>query len=318
MKHHRKHHERKHRHGNNDESFWMKKRAHGDESSDHPRGQKFCASIDVEILLPLDINSIDNLSINGVVLRATVADDLAPIFGEGIDNLEINAVVGEIKTGSVRANTLKANVVAGNIHIENVQASTPGTAVHARVASVAANITLGVTTTTIDKPEGDDGDDGDDDDDDEGGEDMKSGCHGKRDGGDGEGDDDGDDDDKEPPRRHAHHLVKAHATAGTVKVKVTEAEEGWMDKLKRKHNVEQIPGILVVRSGTGGGNIHTTIDLIKDRQLSLRSESFGGEVYSLIVSVISLSLFLCGFFFSPYFIFLMLSLRSNNMYCIYM
>ncbi|KAF9129796.1 hypothetical protein BG015_004093, partial [Linnemannia schmuckeri] len=279
-KHHRKHHERKHRH--DDESFWMKKRAlhrrrfsDDDESSGHPKGQKFCASIDIEIVLPIDYNSIDRLSVNGVVLRATVEDDLAPIFGEGIDNLEINAVVGEIKTGSVRANTLKANVVAGNIHIENVQAATLGTAIHAHVASVAANITLGVTTTTIDKPEEDEGDDDD-------GEDIKSGCLGKR-GGDGEGDDDGDDgddDDDKPRRRHSHHLVRTTATAGNIHVRIAEAKDDWIDKLK--HKAEQIPGMLAVRSGTGGGDIHTSIDLIDDRQLSLKSESVAGKIYARV------------------------------------
>ena len=295
MKHHRKHHERKHRHDEDNESFWMKKRAlhrrsfsDDDESSGHPKGQKFCASIDIEILLPIGYNSIDRLSVNGVVLRATVEDDLAPIFGEGIDNLEINAVVGEIKTGAVRANTLNANVVAGHIHIENVRAATPGTAIHARVSSVAANITLGVTTTTIDKPEDDDGDDDGED----GGEDMKSGCSGKR-GGDGEGDDDdgdddGDDDDK-PRRRFTHHFVKAAATAGNIHVKITEVKDDWIDKLK--HKPEQIPGMLVVRSGTGAGDIHTLVDLIDDRQLSLKSESVGGEIYSRVVSLF-LSFFL--------------------------
>ncbi|KAF8943747.1 hypothetical protein BGZ47_005101 [Haplosporangium gracile] len=281
-KHHRKHH-RKHPH--DDESFWMKKRAlhrrrFGDdeESSGHPKGQKFCASIDIEIVLPIDYNSIDSLSVNGVVLHATVEDDLAPVFGEGIDSLEINAIIGEIKTRSVRANTLKANVVAGNIHIENVQAATPGTAIHARVASIAANITLGVTTTTIDKPEEDDG--GGDDGGDDGGEDIKSGRLSKRGGDDDGDDDDGDDDDDKPCRRHSHHLVKTLATAGNIHVKVTEAEDDWIDKLK--HKAEQIPGMLVVRSGTSGGDIHTSIDLIDDRQLSLKSESIAGKIHARV------------------------------------
>jgi len=284
-KHHRKHHERKHRH-DQDESFWMKKRSFRDEAS---RGQKFCASIDVEILLPIAYNSLDHLSINGVVLRATVTDDLAPIFGEGIDNLEINAVVGEIKTGPVRTNTLTANVVAGTIDIENVQAATFGTAIHARVSSVAANITLGVSTTSIDKPEEDDGDE------DDGGEESAMGCKEKKSirgrffgGHGGDGDDDGDDDDDDEPepepapRRRGHHLVMAKATAGAINVRVTEAEDDLRSKTKRISRIdgEQVPGILVVRTGTGGGDIHTHIDLVKGRQLNLRSESFSGKIVS--------------------------------------
>ncbi|KAG0216693.1 hypothetical protein BGX33_012286 [Mortierella sp. NVP41] len=287
MKHHRKHHDRKHRHNDDEESFWMKKRSvhrrrfddDDDETSGRPKGQKFCATIDVEILLPLDRNSVDRLSVNGVVLHAIVADDLAPVFGEGIDNLEINAVVGEITAESVRANSLNANIVAGSICFEKIQAATLGTAVHVRTAAVAGNITLGVTTTTIDKPEDDnDDDDNDGDDDEECGEGIWKKRF-RRDG-DGDGDDNdndgGDDDGEEHPRRHFHHLVKTSVTAGTINLKVTEAEK------ELAHGPKQIPGMLVVRSGTGAGDIHTLIDLINDRQLSLTSESVGGSIHAKV------------------------------------
>ncbi|KAF9916504.1 hypothetical protein BGZ65_000268, partial [Modicella reniformis] len=69
--------------------------------------KRYCAVIDVEVVLPPKTDQQYNLIINGVALSTHVEN----VEGVSFDELTLHSIVGEIKIGALRANALVVEVV---------------------------------------------------------------------------------------------------------------------------------------------------------------------------------------------------------------
>ncbi|KAF9113523.1 hypothetical protein BGX27_001400 [Mortierella sp. AM989] len=259
-KHHKGHKKHKHRDhdGDNDEemTIWMKRRDFGafEPEINGGRYKRFCAVIEVELILPASKESLYSVTIGGVVLSTKVEDAESIGFKE----LIVGAVIGNIETGSIYADSLATEVLTGTVSIESVQVATEGFPLRVKSKASVGAVKLNAKTAPI-AVDGDDDDDDDNGDDDEG---IKTKCTGE-----------GSDEDDGKKKHLNHHLVIAGTTTGSIDVDISEASE---ETIRTKG--ETVPGFLVARVGSTTGHVTSSIDLVKGRGLHLKTWSTNGKV----------------------------------------
>jgi len=212
------------------------------------RGQKFCVSLELDIVFPAHYREFGRVKVGGVLLTIKTEELEHLVFNE----LELHAVVGAVETsGDIVANYFNAGIVTGAVTIDSIEAPT-GNPLNARVQSTLGNIQVSAKTGFVYVEES---------------KDYKYG------GGD---DDDDDDDEDEEPYVPTHNL---HVTSnvGTIDANVAIIE----DEELSAHRLAA-PGHLVVRTGSMVGRIFNRIDLVDGRALNLNTGSAGGDVAAIV------------------------------------
>ncbi|KAF9359805.1 hypothetical protein BGX26_011363, partial [Mortierella sp. AD094] len=213
-----------------------------------PRYKSFCAAIEVELVLPKGDDNLYSIVIGGVVVSTKVEDAESIGFKE----LIIGTVAGEIKTGSIYADSLAAEVLAGKVIIESVQVATEGLPLRVKAKATVGEVNLNAKTSPIQVINDNDEDE----------EENKWA-----------------DDEEEEDGDRPHHFVIAGAAAGAVSVDITEAS--WDDDVVRSLG-KTIPGLLIARVGTSTGSATSSIDLVEGRKLNFKSGATSGTVIAKV------------------------------------
>ncbi|KAF9346796.1 hypothetical protein BGX26_001694 [Mortierella sp. AD094] len=263
---HRKHHDRD---GDDEEEMTlMKRRDLGFlEPGRDRRYKRFCAAIEVELVLPEGDDNLYSIIIGGVVVSTKVED----VENIGFKELIIGAVAGEIKIDSIYADSLAAEVVAGKVTVESVQVATEGLPLRVKTKATVGEVNLNAKTAPIRVANDDDEDEDEGDNDNDDNEEEENKC--------ADGDEEEDGDHGKKKKRLSHHLVIAGATAGTVNADITEAF--WDDDIARSLG-ETIPGLLVARIGTSTGRSTSSIDLVEGRRLNFKTGATSGTVIAKV------------------------------------
>ncbi|KAG0342227.1 hypothetical protein BG000_006146 [Podila horticola] len=125
--------------------FWA------DEHYGHHHRERFCGSIDVDVVLPKDLTEFGRLAVLGTLLKVTTQD----IGSIAFEKVEFSSTVGSIAVDNLVADSLVSDVTTGTIEVKALTAPS-GTPLKAKLSTTVGQVDLVATVPVLgDDYEGD-------------------------------------------------------------------------------------------------------------------------------------------------------------------